>query len=90
MANKGYKQIFVDYMKKKEVINGRPYTDDEKRVAWMIWQYSWTMMRGQIRREMKEITRQKIKDYLKRKKQKGNENDSTENTKISSHPLHGA
>jgi hypothetical protein len=70
MANKGYKQIFVDYMKKKEVINGRPYTDDEKRVAWLVWQYSWTMMRGQIRREMQEITRKKIKAHYQRIREK--------------------
>ena len=55
MENKGSKQTFVDYMVKQEVKNGRHFTDDEKKLAWLVWQQCWNVVRMQLRKEMKEI-----------------------------------
>ena len=65
------KKVFVDYMKKQEEINGRPYTNDEKRVAWLIWQFATTVIRHrvryQIRQEEYERANKKLKERVKDK-----------------------
>jgi hypothetical protein len=66
MPNKQSKPQFVRFMLNQETKRGAPFSGDEKRIAWKAWQQAWNHVRVQLRREMRAILKQEIKDLRKR------------------------
>jgi len=61
IPNYSSKDEFVRFMRNQEAKLDKPFTDDEKRLSWKVWQQCWCRVRVQLRREMKTVLKQEIK-----------------------------
>ena len=61
IPNYSSKDEFVRFMRNQEAKLNTPFTDDEKRLSWKVWQQCWCRVRVQLRREVKAIQKQDIK-----------------------------
>jgi hypothetical protein len=71
IPNYSSKDEFVRFMRNQEAKLNKPFTDDEKRLSWKVWQQCWNRVRVQLRREMKTVLKQEIKKL--KNKQNANE-----------------
>lgn len=65
-TNEQCKPAFVKHMLAREEKRGKPFSDEEKILAWDVWKQCWNVVRLQLRREAKAILKQD-KQLLRRK-----------------------
>jgi hypothetical protein len=61
IPNLSSKEEFTKFMLGQEKKRGEPFTEDQKRLSWKVWQQCWCRVRVQLRREVKAIQKQDIK-----------------------------